>query len=530
MKFFISNKEKLTNKHGQWYWWADKKCNVTQNEEHLVIYSGYVIEEPIDEIVFRDPHLLENSNGTFWAVILTKTSVKVIVDYFCQSKIFYRQTDRIEITNAIYLFPFNSKDIDMPEVMNRLDIPKKQQNYKALTTFERFADINSEAIFDWGGYTGSSSSLGIRQYSPSKCKTIFKNTFILEPDYCLEVVDNRLNIKRIHNTRESIINALSPTTPAFNTSAEIEEYIHFCMDSHASVIKQNYKNITSSLSEGIDSVLQDQYFPDVERIMYNFDPSNAPFDYKQRAIDKTKNKKCRVDQFPLDKDKISKIASEVMNDPSCFYWDTLPTQWQLTNLKSKPDVLLFGQNGDSVFMHQPHFYYKYMLAKQIPKNISVQQKLEEVNKALNNFKDCYGSKDNLWDQPVKNWQETFYDMTKEELIKKIDIDSDDVWREDFARKSTPGLYNREISHAGDILVTSLYCDKRMFYKVMSMPKNIMLESIREAQIQKNILKSKFNYNFETPWKDQAEFNAVHVIKPMYMNGIKHCLKNHLPNA
>ena len=130
MKFFISNKEKLTNKHGQWYWWADKKCNVTQNEEHLVIYSGYVIEEPIDEIVFRDPHLLENSNGTFWAVILTKTSVKVIVDYFCQSKIFYRQTDRIEITNAIYLFPFNSKDIDMPEVMNRLDIPKKQQNYQ----------------------------------------------------------------------------------------------------------------------------------------------------------------------------------------------------------------------------------------------------------------------------------------------------------------------------------------------------------------------------------------------------------------
>ena len=171
-----------------------------------------------------------------------------------------------------------------------------------------------------------------------------------------------------------------------------------------------------------------------------------------------------------------------------------------------------------------------MLAKQIPKNISVQQKLEEVNKALNNFKDCYGSKDNLWDQPVKNWQETFYDMTKEELIKKIDIDSDDVWREDFARKSTPGLYNREISHAGDILVTSLYCDKRIFYKVMSMPKNIMLESIKEAQIQKNILKSKFNYTFETPYKDQAEFNAVHVIKPMYMNGIKHCLKNHLPNA
>ena len=65
---------------------------------------------------------------------------------------------------------------------------------------------------------------------------------------------------------------------------------------------------------------------------------------------------------------------------------------------------------------------------------------------------------------------------------------------------------------------------------MSMPENIMLESIKEAQIQKNILKSKFNYTFETPYKDQAEFNAVHIIKPMYMNGMKHCLKNHLPDA
>ena len=526
MKFFISNKEKLTNKHGQWYWWADKKCNVTQNEEHLVIYSGYVIEEPIDEIVFRDPHLLENSNGTFWAVILTKTSVKVIVDYFCQSKIFYRQTDRIEITNAMYLFPFNSKDIDMPEVMNRLNIPEKERNYKVLTTFERWETF----ILDWASYTDSGPNLGIRQYSPSKCKTIFKNTFILEPDHCLEVVDNILNIKRIHNTHKSIMDALSPTIPAFNTSAEIEEYIHFCMDSHASVIKQNYKNITSSLSEGIDSVLQDQYFPESKKIMYHFAPSNGPFDYKQKANNKTKNKNVQVGHFPLDKDSISKIAGEVMNDPSCFYWDTLPTQWQLANMKNKPDVLLFGQNGDNMFMHKPFFYYEYMFVKQIPKKISVQQKLEEFNKALDDFKDCYSSRDNLWGQPIKTWQETFPDQTKEELIKELETDSEDAWKEDFARKNTPGLYNREISHAGDTLVTSLYCDKRIFYKVMSMPENIMLESIKEAQIQKNILKSKFNYTFETPYKDQAEFNAVHIIKPMYMNGMKHCLKNHLPDA
>ena len=121
-------------------------------------------------------------------------------------------------------------------------------------------------------------------------------------------------------------------------------------------------------------------------------------------------------------------------------------------------------------------------------------------------------------------------MTKEKLVIELENDTEYDYIYDFAKKNTPGLYNREVSHAGDILVASLFCDRRIFYKVMQAPEEVMLSSIKDAQIQKNILKNKFNYTFETPYKDQAEFNAVHIIKPMYLNTIKYCLVDHLPRA
>ena len=522
MKFFISDTKQLGNKYGKWYWWTDGKCEILETDQHLVIYAGYTIDKPIEDIVLKDPYLLEQANGTYWAVILTKTAVTAMVDYFCQTKMFYRDTNGIELTNALYLFPFTSSDVDREEVMKRLSIPEKEKAYEPMESFEKWETF----VLDWGSYAGS-PSLGIRQYSPGMCKTVFKNTFMLAPDHCL-IASDKIELKRIHETYESIVHALSNKEKT--SSKELEEYIHSCMEEHSQVIKTKYNNIVSSLSEGIDSVLQDQYFPNTKKIMYNFSPSNAPFDYKQKAIDKTKNKECHVDQFILDKNVIEKVAGEVMNDPSCFYWDTLPTQQQLHDSKSKPDVLLYGQNGDNMFMHKPFFYYELMFCKQIPKDISVDEKLLELNNTLGDLKDCYSSVNNIWDKPVSTWQEAFPDMTKEELVHELENDSVDDYIYDFARKNTPGLYNREVSHAGDVLVTSLFCDKRIFYKVMQAPEGVMLPSIMDAQIQRNILKNKFNYTFETPHKDQAEFNAVHIIKPMYLSTIKHCLLDHLPRA
>ena len=124
MKYFVSDKKVLPNKHGKWYWYADKDCKTYKDNKHLVIYSGYVIsKESIDDVVARDPHELEQANGTFWAVILTNDTAKAIVDYFCQTKVFYRKTkDCVEFTNAIYLFPFTKNDLDMQDLSKKLSI------------------------------------------------------------------------------------------------------------------------------------------------------------------------------------------------------------------------------------------------------------------------------------------------------------------------------------------------------------------------------------------------------------------------
>jgi hypothetical protein len=521
MKFFISDTKTLKNKYGKWFWYTDNECCHYQNDEHRVIYAGYTIGEDILEIIKRNPHELEHANGTYWAVIMTKQSVKVIVDYFCQTKVFYRNKDAVEIANALYLFPFTSKDVDRDEVEKRLRISNDKKEYTPTENFEKWESM----VLDWG-YAGS-PSLGIRQYSPNMCTTVFKDTYILQPDHCL-IADNTIKIARIHNTQQWITESLR--TKHNMSAEEIQNKIYECMNEHANLIKKKYKNIVSSLSEGIDSVLQDQYFPDADKIMYDFKPSNAPFEYKQNAIDKTKNRKCKVENFILDKSVIEKTASTVMNDPSCFYWDTLPTQQQVYNLENKPDILMYGQNGDNMFMHKPFFYYEYMFSKQIEKELPVKQKLIEFEKTLKDFQDCYSSVNNIWDKPATTWQEAFSDMTKEQLIQELENDPADAYIDDFARKNTPGLYNREISHAGDVLVTSLFCDKRIFGLVMSAKDDVMLESIKDAKIQKEILRNKFQYEYETPHKDQAEFNAVHIIKPMYVSTIRHCLKNHLPEV
>ena len=62
---------------------------------------------------------------------------------------------------------------------------------------------------------------------------------------------------------------------------------------------------------------------------------------------------------------------------------------------------------------------------------------------------------------------------------------------------------------------------------MQCPDDIMLSSIKDVIPQRNILKRKFNYHFETANKDQAEYNAVHMIKSVYIDSVKYCLKDHL---
>ncbi len=550
MKYFISDKKVLPNKYGKWYWYADSECKTFQNDKHLVIYGGYVIsEETIDDIVIRDPYELEVANGTYWAVILTKNTARAFVDYFHQTKVFYRNKDCIEFTNAIYLFPFTKDDLDMQDLMKKLSsLPKEKLEYEPSEKFERWedmiihpddanalidAELKSKDIkkyYDAGKFYKETPD--IKTYAKRMCTTMFKDTWMLEPDFALDIRGNEIKIKRIQCTYDDIMNAFTSDSE-FKTNESLEDYIHDCMLDHANIIKKNYKNIVSSVSEGVDSVMQDAYFPEAKKIMYSYVPTNAPFKYKQKIADKIKAQggEIRVDHIDISSKNIAKITKEHVNDPTTFYWDCVPTFWQTQQLDPKPDILLYGQCGDQVFLHKAFFYYEYMFAQQIEKDLTTDQKLEEFNKTLKDLDDCYSGRDNIWQgNKAKSWEDCFYNTTKEELIHELETGTKDDWMSDFAKKTTPAPYNREISHNGDMLVASLFCDKRIFYKVMNAPVDIILENIKNIVTQKNILKRKFNFDYETPYKDQAEINAVGMRNPLYTDVVRKCLQDHLPKA
>ena len=159
------------------------------------------------------------------------------------------------------------------------------------------------------------------------------------------------------------------------------------------------------------------------------------------------------------------------------------------------------------------------------------EKLLEFNKTLSELDDCYSGRDNIWQgNKAKTWQDCFYNTTKEELLHELDSGTKDDWMHDFAKKVTPAPYNREISHCADVLVTYLFCDRRFFYKVMNATEDILLDNVKHATTQKNILKRKFDIEFETPYKDQAELNAVGMRNPLYTDVVRKCLKDYLPEA
>ena len=550
MKYFISDTKKLPNKFGKWYWYADDECKVRADKNNLVIYGGYTIGRDIEEIVLTDPKSLENANGTFWAVILTKDSAQVILDYFCQTKMFYRNKGGIEFTNAIYLFPFEKHDIDLPYIMEMFKaLPKEKMNYEPSENFEPWQNMvtsaseahaligaqkKSEQLQKYyvGGkfYREGKEYFDIRQYSKVRCATVFKDTWLLEPNHTFKVTDNKITIERIHSSYKDTLSALN-TAVKFHAHDELEDYIHECMKDHAHIIQKKYKNIVSSVSEGIDSVLQDAYFPNALAVMYSYVPTNAPFEHKEKIAENIRNsgRSIKIDHIDVSSPNIVKMTKESVNDPSTFYWDCLPSFWQIKQLDVKPDVILYGQGGDQIFLHKSNYFYEYMFGLQIPKKMSAENKLIEFNKTLSDLENCYSSRDNIWQEDTaKTWQDCFVGKDEQEVKTKIDNPKYD-WKDQFAKEGSPP-YNREISHNTDTLVTSLFADKRIYHSVINSAEPIMIDNMKNAATQKNILRRKFHTDFDTPFKDRAEINAIAMRDPLFKDVVHNCLRDNLPKA
>jgi len=552
MQYFVSDSKKLPNKFGKWYWYTDNECKVYQTDDTLVIYAGYLIDDDIDTLVKENIDGFKKANGCFFIVELKKNSARVILDYFNQTKLFWRNDGKIEFSNTIYLMPLDKSDLDMQEIVRRLSLfTEEQMSYEPKETFERWenfiinppthgrTDANKLKDFyvsdQYAGIDVYQHSKGFKQYDKSQCLTLFKHVFMLEPDHMLHAENDEVKIVQIHNTYKDLIDSMR-AEPEFTDQDALEEYLHNCFLDHSNKIKETYKNkhIVSSVSEGIDSVVQDSYFENVKKVSYSFDPPNCPLEFKQRVVDywEEKNIPVQWDVLDISTQNITDITKKHLKDPTCFYWDCIPTYWQMGNLDKKPDLILYGQCGDNMFLHKAFFFYEYMFAKQIgKKHLTPIEKLNEFSHEVANFKDCYSAADNIWQvQKAKSWQDAYPDMTEDELLEEIITGTPDDWMHDFTKKATPPLYNREVSHNTNTLVTSLYCDKRIFFKIMNSSEDIMMENIKDASSQKNILKRYFDWEFKTPSKDQSELNCVGMRLPMHTDVVRKCLENHLPEA
>ena len=85
----------------------------------------------------------------------------------------------------------------------------------------------------------------------------------------------------------------------------------------------------------------------------------------------------------------------------------------------------------------------------------------------------------------------------------------------------------QISTETDTEISSLYHDLNISYEVMKLPLETRLEHTADIGLQKNILKKHWNFDFQTPFKEQAVFNTYKAIKPYYKNSIAHVLKDNL---
>ena len=507
MKFFISKTKKLKNKFGDWYFWHDEKVKIQKNSDYVILYHGYTINDAIENCLNNFDHL-QQQDGNFFAVKITQSNLEAITDTFCQNKIFYRPN---EVTNSIYLFPFTPSDIDKKELLMRADHPTIEE-------WGEDAGPTSYRAYIWQKYP-EHKRIQNRLHNPETCTTIFKDTFLLQPDHKL-IHNGEFQVVRVYNTPKQIQTSLRNTkVPSDN----IEEKIYERMKKHANVISKNYTNVYSSVSEGIDSVLQDSFFPSATSVYYDFIPNNVPEQYK-KIIQSQSQKKFKHDSMPLQPlNEFENVVSTSMNDPTCCFLDTLPSHWQMKKYNDA-DILLFGQCADQMFMHTPWFYYEltYCNIRHFTNDpTEIEQKFNET---LEKEQNCYAVKENFRRKVKLTYQEVFKEPVENSLSETHTSYSND---NAIPRKALPGLYNRDIAHAIDKPVTSLYADKDLYFLIHSLPFDQMLDNVKNITIQKNILKNKFNKNFQTPYKDAASFLTIPIINLYYKHTVSYCLADHL---
>ena len=426
MRFFICKDSAKFTKHdyeqyGDWYYYCDSEVTVWQGPDYIVLYAGYFIQGDMSEAC--QTWSFKGQNGNFFAVKLTPTHYEIVIDYFQQHKIFVAHKYGTEITNWLPLMTIQASD------RTKLNLGEG------------------------------------RELTPDRSETFYNHVRTHTPDY----------YNYWHDAEQALY------SDAWPDLTELADYIHDCMSQHSEVIKSLYKNRFISLSDGIDSVLQSQYFRSDPQYMYNVIPCRAG----QEGVT-WKNLTAKnfddVTHTEYDTDKGIPDVFEYMHDSSSRTIDALPTMIQIN--KAQPDVVLYGVNGDEMFFKSLNAHLCLLLLTQ-----------GDVSQSdIESKRDHYGASYSLGQT-----------LTSSDYISKWFNNKPDLMtaKSDLINEMTPKTYNRHIACNCDVIVTSLYNDRRIYHEVFKTPQSHLLGDVMDVPIQRQLLLKNNYTEFKTPHKDSV---------------------------
>ncbi len=474
MKFIVSDHLPGENRFGKWHYTHDRDVKIYRDLAKTVLWFGYTIEQDIRKFFLKDIKKLKQANGNFCVVVLYKDRMEVCLDYFGQTKVYYHIRDGLTVTNQLALLPLTKSDIKtwtVDRFMQGLgeDVPM----------YACKDPMNMQFIYQWNDF--------------SHDNTVFNYVSSVPRDHWLVHENDETTLKKIHDTYRTNFTSFRNKKIKKIDDTELEDKIHQCMEQHSTVIKKNYRNICSSISEGIDSTLQDQYFSAKTRLMYHPKDSTTIEELPPKAnlIEQYKDRKKKINFDVFDVTKIDNITKENICDPMLSWVDTVPTIWQVNKLSKKPDVLMYGSYGDEMFMHLPKFLFAM-----VPPH-----RREE-------YADCYGGR--------KSPARPFVDPYQKRMV--------DDWQNKFAKMALPNRYGRDIEAQTGVFTTSLYADRRIFHLLHKATYHQQIDSMANVGTQKRILNNKFKFDFKTKFKDGAGYECRMVIKQLLTNVIDKIVK------
>ena len=452
MRFFLcKDKSKFTKsqnikQYGDWYFIHEDDVKVYEDNDHLVLYCGYLIEGDIIEACKN--FSFDNQNGNFFAIKLTKDTHKISLDYFQNHKMYLSDKYGIEISNYMPYMTIKEEDI-----INTTALDATKLKYER--------EFNVDETF----------------YNHIK--------FFIPPyDY-------------LQDARDAFAQEVWDIE-------KLTEYIYDCMKSHAQVIKAKYPLRYCSLSEGIDSCTQSLFFYDDLQLLYDISPCDAGAVHL-RCIKETQERFPNTHHYTWHTEENREECIKYLTDSSCRHQYVLPTSKQIAMQEQQPNIVMYGVNGNEMFVRDfiPHMlllcltYYEH-------DTIKMKEKLHaEIDSKRSHYGVTYSlPSDGNWittDTYVTAFMRQYF---KEHIKEKPYLwkEKQKTFEEGFLMATTPKLYTRVINTNDNIMCASIYNDRRIFHEVLKMKNHYLISDIMNGPIQRSII-NKFEHKFTTPSND-----------------------------